>query len=105
MTPFLCRLLAVTALLGFGLALAVSAAGSPALAQAPDLAAIDAYIEEEMGKARIPGLALAIVRGEEPLHVRGYGARIWRGHPSRRRRRSSSAPTASRLRRSPCCSS
>jgi CubicO group peptidase (beta-lactamase class C family) len=81
MTQFLCRLLAVTALLGFGLALAVSAAGSPALAQAPDLAAIDAYIEEEMGKARIPGLALAIVRGEELLHVRGYGAADPAGTP------------------------
>ena len=39
----------------------------------PDLAAIDAYIESEMARARIPGLALAIVSGDEMLHVRGFG--------------------------------
>jgi CubicO group peptidase (beta-lactamase class C family) len=83
MTPFLCRLLAVTVLIGFGLALAMSARRSQAMAQAaaPDLAAIDAYIEEEMGRARIPGLALTIVRGEELLHVRGYGAADPAGTP------------------------
>ncbi len=38
-----------------------------------DFAAIDAYIEAEMRADRVPGVALAIVRGGEFLHLRGYG--------------------------------
>lgn len=40
----------------------------------PDWAAIDSYIEREMASNGIPGLALAITRGDEVLAVRGYGA-------------------------------
>lgn len=42
-------------------------------AQQPDFAAIDAYVEAEIKADRVPGLALAIVRGEEILHLRGFG--------------------------------
>lgn len=39
----------------------------------PDFAAIDAYIEEGMRADRVPGLALAIVRGDRIVHLRGFG--------------------------------
>jgi len=39
----------------------------------PDLASIDAYIENEMREVRIPGLALGIVHNEEVVHLRGFG--------------------------------
>ena len=38
-----------------------------------DPAAVDAFIARQMRAARVPGLALAITRGEEVLYVRGYG--------------------------------
>jgi CubicO group peptidase (beta-lactamase class C family) len=37
------------------------------------LAAIDAFVETEMDAQRIPGLALAVVRGERIVHARGFG--------------------------------
>lgn len=40
---------------------------------APRLNAIDAYIEAEMSRQHIPGVALAIVKAGVPLHIRGYG--------------------------------
>ena len=39
----------------------------------PDFAAIDRYVEDEMGAQRIPGLALAIVHGNRIAHLRGFG--------------------------------
>lgn len=39
----------------------------------PDPGAIDQYIEDEMAKNRVPGLAVAITRGDEVLHLKGYG--------------------------------
>ena len=39
----------------------------------PDLASIDAYIEQEMREVRIPGLALGIVHNDEVVHLRGFG--------------------------------
>jgi len=38
-----------------------------------DTARIDAYIEEVMAADRIPGLALAIVREDRVIYMRGYG--------------------------------
>ncbi len=40
----------------------------------PDLDAIDRYIEDEIAANRVPGLALAITRGDEVLYLEGYGA-------------------------------
>jgi CubicO group peptidase (beta-lactamase class C family) len=37
------------------------------------LAAIDAFVESEMDAQRIPGLALAVVRGGRIVHARGFG--------------------------------
>jgi CubicO group peptidase (beta-lactamase class C family) len=39
----------------------------------PDFAAIDAYIEAEISATHIPGLALAIVQGDQIAHLRGFG--------------------------------
>lgn len=42
---------------------------------------IDAYIEERMGALEIPGLAVAIVKGDQIAYVRGYGAADAAGRP------------------------
>jgi len=47
---------------------------------APDVAAIDAYVEQEMRADRVPGVALAIVHGNQIVHTRGFG-RDGRGNP------------------------
>jgi CubicO group peptidase (beta-lactamase class C family) len=39
----------------------------------PDFEAIDALIRDEMGRHRIPGLALAITHGEDVVHLAGFG--------------------------------
>jgi len=41
--------------------------------QAPDIDAIDAYIENHMADHQIPGLALAIVYNDEIVYTQGYG--------------------------------
>ncbi len=51
----------------------LQAASASAASDGPDLAAIDAYVEAEMLADRVPGVALAIVRGGEIVHMRGYG--------------------------------
>lgn len=38
----------------------------------PDLDAIDRYIEEQMSANSLPGLALAITRGDEVLYLKGF---------------------------------
>lgn len=40
---------------------------------APGFAAIDSYIRAQMNAARIPGLALGIVHGDNTVHLRGFG--------------------------------
>ncbi len=39
----------------------------------PDLDAVDRYIERQMAANRVPGLALAITRGDEVVYLKGYG--------------------------------
>ena len=71
----------VLALWGWSL-LSVSlpvAAATPA--REPDLAAIDAYVEGTMRADNVPGLALAIVRGERVVHLRGLGVAGPGGRP------------------------
>jgi CubicO group peptidase (beta-lactamase class C family) len=56
------------------LALAFTALpGAAAPSNAPDFAAIDRYIEVQMQAARLPGLALGIVQGDQIVHLRGFG--------------------------------
>lgn len=39
----------------------------------PDFAAIDRYVQEEMEATRLPGVALGIVKGDEIVHLKGFG--------------------------------
>ncbi len=51
---------------------------SPAVAQRqarPDNAELEAIVQETMREWNVPGAAVAIVRGEQPLLVRGFGYR------------------------------
>lgn len=38
-----------------------------------DFSAVDAYVESQMKALKIPGLALAIVQGDQVVYVKGYG--------------------------------
>ena len=38
-----------------------------------DFAAVDAYVTEQMNRLGIPGMALGIVRGDQVVHVQGFG--------------------------------
>jgi CubicO group peptidase (beta-lactamase class C family) len=70
-------------LAGTLLALVRRALARPALAEPvpgsapPDAVAgfqaIDAYVEEQMRRLKIPGVSLAIVEGDEIVHLRGFG--------------------------------
>jgi len=47
----------------------------------PDFATIDAYVQSEMQAARVPGLALGIVQGDQIVHLKGFGIADPSGHP------------------------
>jgi CubicO group peptidase (beta-lactamase class C family) len=47
----------------------------------PDLAAIDRYVEAERRASRLPGVALGIVRGDQVVHLRGFGHTDPSGRP------------------------
>jgi CubicO group peptidase (beta-lactamase class C family) len=55
--------------------LLIAGAGSarPALAQAPDLKAFDRYVAQAARDWRVPGLAVAVVKGDSVVFARGYG--------------------------------
>ena len=68
------------------LALTLLPAAPPATARtprvaAPDFAAIDAFVESEMQALRLPGLALAIVQGDQIVHLKGFGHADPSGRP------------------------
>lgn len=46
-----------------------------------DFAAIDAYVQSEMQAARVPGLALGIVQGDQIVHLKGFGIAHLSGRP------------------------
>jgi len=46
-----------------------------------DARAIDEYVESKMRRARIPGLALAIVKDDEIVYLKGYGQADPSGRP------------------------
>lgn len=54
-----------------------------ALAQssAPDFDAIDKFVQDEVDAIRIPGLALAIVHGDQVVHQKGFGIADPSGRP------------------------
>jgi CubicO group peptidase (beta-lactamase class C family) len=49
----------------------------PAAAQPGPLRGLDGYVEAAMRAWEVPGLALAVVRGDSVLLARGYGVREW----------------------------
>jgi CubicO group peptidase (beta-lactamase class C family) len=59
------------ALVVVGLAQATVAADEQA--PTPDLATIDKYVQKEMQATRMPGVALGIVKGDEIVHLKGFG--------------------------------
>jgi len=71
------RLLLGSLTIGAGLALtrrllATTSAGKPN-SRNTSYDAIEAYIEQQMGHFKIPGLSLAIVKGDQIVHMRGFG--------------------------------
>jgi CubicO group peptidase (beta-lactamase class C family) len=68
----------------FTLVLTTSARIQPCRApevQQSEFQAIDDYIQSEMQKAHIPGLALVIVQGDQVVHSRGFGIASPEGRP------------------------
>jgi CubicO group peptidase (beta-lactamase class C family) len=59
-----------------------TAAAQPALAQARLPAPLEAYIAEAMRQSETPGVAVALVNGEEPPIAQGFGIRRL-GRPER----------------------
>lgn len=58
-----------------GIAAPAAHAQEPAAEETPSFAAFDAYVEQAMRTWRVPGMAIAIVRRDRVLHLRGYGVR------------------------------
>jgi CubicO group peptidase (beta-lactamase class C family) len=61
------------ALLVVGMTQVLATENSPAQADGPDFDAIDAYVQEQMQEMRMPGAALGIVKGDEIVHLEGFG--------------------------------
>ena len=56
--------------------LLLAQAGADVAAQSTtDLLALDRYVQTTMKDWRIPGVAIGIVRGSEPMYLKGYGVR------------------------------
>jgi CubicO group peptidase (beta-lactamase class C family) len=64
----------IVLVLAFVLFASASAAAQPAV-QTPDLAKLDAAIEQARRDWNVPGLAVAIVKNGKVVHARGYGVR------------------------------
>ena len=56
-------------------ALLLAAPSAPAAAQRGPLSGFDAYVTQAMRDWKVPGLAIAIVRNDSIVHMRGYGTR------------------------------
>ena len=55
------------------LAMLASDGGTALGRTSPDFDAVDRYIGRQMAANRVPGLALAITRGDEVIYLKGYG--------------------------------
>ena len=64
---------AVLALIVVGMAEGFATGGGTSHADAPDFAAIDHYVQEQMQEMRMPGMALGIVKRDEVAHLEGFG--------------------------------
>ncbi len=73
--------LLVLAAIVLTLCFTTSIGGAESRAAPPDLAAIDTYVEQHMQALRIPGLALAVVQGDQIVHLNGFGVADPSGRP------------------------
>jgi CubicO group peptidase (beta-lactamase class C family) len=64
---------ALLALVVLGMTQALATGDSPSQADGPDFDAIDGYVQEQMQEMRMPGAALGIVKGDEIVHLEGFG--------------------------------
>jgi CubicO group peptidase (beta-lactamase class C family) len=64
---------ALFALVVLGMSQALATGNSSSQTDGPDFDAIDAYVQEQMQEMRIPGAALGIVKGDEIIHLEGFG--------------------------------
>ena len=46
-----------------------------AAAQQPDAKAVDAVVEDALKYWQVPGCSVAIVKGDQVIHLKGYGVR------------------------------
>lgn len=76
-----CAIALGTALLGLGAAADASALAAPGADPPSTWASIDQWVERQMQEERIPGVALAVVRGGEAAYLRGYGVADAGGRP------------------------
>jgi CubicO group peptidase (beta-lactamase class C family) len=67
--------------IAFGAAAAPSASAADPEPDASTTARIDRFVEEQMDARRGPGIALAIARGSEVTHQRGFGSADGSGRP------------------------
>ena len=65
---------------------------------------IDAYVQREMARGKIPGLSIAIVRGDQLVYSAGYGLARDGGEAVTADTPSSSVPSPRRSPRLPCAS-
>jgi CubicO group peptidase (beta-lactamase class C family) len=70
---FLITALLVGGVLGVSRALNAKAGHGKPTSYSKSYDAVDAYIEEQMQRLHIPGASLAIVEGEQIVHLRGFG--------------------------------
>jgi CubicO group peptidase (beta-lactamase class C family) len=64
---------ALLALVVVGMTQALATGNSSSQADDPDFDAIDAYVQDQMQEMRMPGVALGIVKGDEIVHLEGFG--------------------------------
>src|SRR5215203_553333 len=64
---------ALFALVILGMTQALAIGHNSSHADGPDFDAIDAYVQEQMQEMRMPGMAIGIVKGDEIVHLQGFG--------------------------------
>jgi CubicO group peptidase (beta-lactamase class C family) len=64
---------ALFALVVLGMTQVLATGNSPSQADGPDFDAIDAYVQHQLQEMRMPGAALGIVKGDEIVHLAGFG--------------------------------
>ena len=64
---------ALFALVVLGMSQALATGNNSSQADGQNFDAIDAYVQEQMQEMRISGAALGIVKGEEIVHLEGFG--------------------------------